>query len=161
LQRYANDRLVARYLLLLPHPYTMENARWWIRHTLRAAREREAFAFGIALGTTDEIVGMMTLDRIRWDDRNAELGYWVARRHWGKGVATGAIRLILDFAFRTLRLKRVWADVLAPNIASARVLMRAGFTPEGTFREARRLGRRWVDMNTYGLLREEYPVRRR
>ena len=59
-----------------------------------------------------------------------ELGYWIARRHWGRGIATEASRALLDIA-RTLRLPRLQASHFLDNPASGRVLEKLGFEPVG------------------------------
>lgn len=161
LHRYANNSVIARYLPRMPHPYSLEDAHKWIRHTRRKVRKREAYSFGMENRETGGIIGMTSLDNLRWDDLNAELGYWVARPFWRKGFATEAVMLILEFAFGTLGLKRVWALVIEPNEVSSHVLQKAGFTLEGTWRKARRHGRKWVDIYSYGILREEFTRRNR
>ena len=59
-----------------------------------------------------------------------ELGYWVARDHWGRGIATEACRAVIDIA-RTLRIPALEAAHFLDNPASARVLEKLGFTATG------------------------------
>jgi ribosomal-protein-alanine N-acetyltransferase len=61
----------------------------------------------------------------------AELGYWLGQPFWGKGIATAAVRRIVEFGFEELHLRRIFADVFASNPASRRVLEKAGFQLEG------------------------------
>ena len=60
----------------------------------------------------------------------ASLGYWLGRRFWGRGVMIEAVQVATQWAFETLRVRRVWANVMAPNVASIRVLEKAGYTLE-------------------------------
>lgn len=78
-------------------------------------------------------------------DRRAELGYWTAPGHRGKGYATEAATAMCDVAFDTLRLHRVEAGAFARNHASIRVLEKAGFRHEGHLRERIRFGGKWLD----------------
>jgi RimJ/RimL family protein N-acetyltransferase len=59
-----------------------------------------------------------------------ELGYWIARQHWGKGFATEAGRALIDIA-RALKLPRLEASHFLDNPASGRVLEKLGFVPTG------------------------------
>jgi RimJ/RimL family protein N-acetyltransferase len=59
-----------------------------------------------------------------------ELGYWIARAQWGRGIATEACRALVDIA-RTLRLRSLEASHFLDNPASGRVLQKLGFEPTG------------------------------
>ena len=61
-----------------------------------------------------------------------ELGYWVGEPYWNRGIATKAIALITEHAFRELGLHRVEASVLVHNVASRKALEKNGFRLEGT-----------------------------
>lgn len=66
----------------------------------------------------------------------AELGYWLGRRHWGRGAMSAVVGCYLDWVVPALGLLRVEANVLDSNPASARVLEKNGFQPEGLRRAA-------------------------
>jgi ribosomal-protein-alanine N-acetyltransferase len=66
--------------------------------------------------------------------RTAEIGYWLAEPYWGRGIMTEAVRAIAEYGFTTFEIARIEADVFARNVASARVLEKAGFTLEGVLR---------------------------
>ena len=159
IQKYANDPAVARFLPLLPHPYGMSDAREWINLTHRTFRDNTAYHFGIENGESGEIIGMMSLRNINRNDLNAEVGYFVARKFWGRGIATEALRLILRFSFEQVGLYRVYAVVHDENIGSVRILEKLGFTREGVWRKASRMGKRWHDVYAYGILKDEFSGR--
>jgi RimJ/RimL family protein N-acetyltransferase len=86
----------------------------------------------------------------------AELGYWLGVAHWGRGVATDAVRAVTDHAFAAHpELRRVWAVPYDTNPASARVLEKAGYTLEGTMRESVIKDGRVLDSWLYAVLRHE------
>lgn len=62
--------------------------------------------------------------------KNAELGYWLSEKYWGKGIITAAIKLITDKAFKQLDLVRIYARPFGSNIASQKVLEKSGFVLE-------------------------------
>ncbi|XP_047088831.1 uncharacterized N-acetyltransferase p20-like [Lolium rigidum] len=88
----------------------------------------------ICLAGDDRPVGAISVSPTE-DGCRAELGYVLARAHWGKGVATAAVRRALAQVFGELEgLLRVEALVDVPNVASQRVLEKAGFTREAVLR---------------------------
>ena len=97
--------------------------------------------------------------RIDHQHRRGELGYALARRHWGKGYMTEAVRAVIDAAFATLPdLARVQAGANARNRASIRVMERLGMTHEGTIPHAPQgaeFKRREAGV-IYAILREEW-----
>ncbi|MDD5398599.1 MAG: GNAT family protein [Dehalococcoidia bacterium] len=109
-----------------PHPYTAADAREWIG----LASKQPVTNFAIA--TADEAIGGVGLRLLEGLFRNsAEVGYWLAEPYWGKGIATAALAVIVDFGFRELDLVRLQALVFARNPASAHVLEKGGFKLEG------------------------------
>lgn len=62
--------------------------------------------------------------------KNAELGYWLAEPFWGKGIVSRAISMIVDEAFKTLDINRIFAKPFHTNTASHRVLEKSGFQLE-------------------------------
>jgi RimJ/RimL family protein N-acetyltransferase len=85
---------------------------------------------------------------------SAELGYWLGRQHWGRGVATAAVEAICRYGFETVGLRRIYACVFEPNSASTRVLEKAGFRLEGRHRKAVWKDDELLDELRYGLLPE-------
>ena len=65
--------------------------------------------------------------------KNAELGYWLAEPFWGKGIVSRAIPMIVDEAFKTLDINRIFAKPFHTNTASHRVLEKSGFQLEAKF----------------------------
>lgn len=83
----------------------------------------------------DEVCGAVTLKEINLMMNFAEIGYQVAETYHGRGIMTGALRLLLDRIFRETSLRRIMAYVHDENIASCRVLEKLGFQKEGLLRE--------------------------
>ena len=126
----ANDPAVARTLRdYFPHPYSIDDALRFIERALEGGGGRPATQFVIE--ADGELAGVMGVfvgeDVLR---RNAEIGYWLGRRWWGRGIATAAVRLVTEYAFGELAVERVYAEVFGNNAASVRVLEKAGFREE-------------------------------
>jgi RimJ/RimL family protein N-acetyltransferase len=103
----------------------------------------------------DEVAGgLVALSQIDTHDRSARIWYLIGRYELrGRGVASEAVRLASSRGFVELGLESISASVMAPNEASARVLVAAGFRPAGILRRGLRLGSEFVDRVLYDLVR--------
>lgn len=99
----------------------------------------------------------------RWNPvhRSLGVGYCLDETAWGQGYATEAMQAVLHWAYATLDLNRVEADVDTRNTASARVLEKLGFVREGHKREDCFVLGEVSDTWVYGLLRREWEARQR
>jgi RimJ/RimL family protein N-acetyltransferase len=101
-------------------------------------RDRETSEFyqwAITVDGGDALVGTMSLFALNRAQKRADVGYSLASDVWGRGYATEALKLAVDFAFGTLGLARLEADIDPRNEASCRLVERIGFTREGLLRE--------------------------
>lgn len=127
----ADNANVSRYLTdRFPHPYTLQDAYAWIE--LNEVR-REHTNFAITVGGS--VAGGIGYEIGAYERRlTAMIGYWLAQPFWGRGIATAALRKMTEYAFAMHGLRRVSSVVMAPNLASARVLEKAGYVREGIIR---------------------------
>ncbi len=112
--------------------------------------------WGVARRADNYLIGTMTLYNLDFDNRRAEVGYALGRTHWGQGYMHEALQALLAFAFETLDLRRLEADVDPRNHASIQTLERLGFQREGFLRERWEVGGEIQDALFYGLLRPEW-----
>jgi len=153
--KYAKDPAISRYTFI-PRPYLKQCAYDFIRRNHIKARKGLNIVLGIELRETGEIIGLVSLEQINKRSKNAELGYWLAKRYWGKGYMSEAVRLTVRYGFRKMKLVRIYARVMHPNVASTRLLEKVGFTYEGRMRKMVFKNGRWMDDLRYGMLREEF-----
>ncbi len=156
--KHANDREVSLYTKI-PHPYGMQDALDFIKSTHRVMRNGEAVKLGIELKETGEIVGVISLSDIDHVNKKAELSYWLAKPYWGKKIMKEAICLVLNFGFHELKLNKVYATVMHPNITSARLLENSYFQYEGKMRQDVFLNGQWLDHFLYSVLKDEFIVK--
>ena len=123
-------------------------------------RSRALYQWGVALGDTNRVIGTCTLFHLDAANRRAEIGYALNRGYWGRGYGHEAIGALIDYAFRTLGLHRLEADVDPRNVASVRALERLGFMKEGYLRERWHVGGEIQDALFFGLLKHDWPGRR-
>jgi [ribosomal protein S5]-alanine N-acetyltransferase len=81
------------------------------------------------------VVGLIGLHAWQHHHRRAELGYDLARSHWGRGIAGDAARAVIEYGFGAMALHRIQAHTIADNHRSVRLLEGLGFQREGTLRE--------------------------
>ena len=125
-----------------------------------AARDPERMlCWAIAQAGDDTLAGTATLFDINREQGRAEIGYALHPSHWGRGLATEALGLVLGHAFDTLDLRRVEADIDPRNTASCRLVERHGFVREGLLRERWHVGGEACDSVVYGLLAREWTGR--
>jgi RimJ/RimL family protein N-acetyltransferase len=149
--KYINDRTIARNLLSVPYPYTLTDAYDWLRIVRNAARRKYPTRVNFAIEIDGEVVGGTGFFKI--SGHKAEIGYWLARKHWGKGLMTEVVGEITKFGFHELGLRRIYAHVFTYNPASRRVLEKAGFKLEGKLIKNVKKGDRLLDEYIFAKVR--------
>lgn len=160
-----NNIRVSKWLLLVPYPYMQKNAHWWINHAQQETKKqpRTDYNFGIELKQAKSIIGGIGITHVDSYQGTAEVGYWLGVRYHRKGYGTEALRAILDFAFKNLKLRRIESGVFVGNTPSRKLLERFGFKKEGLTKEGRRCRAdgKIKDEYKYGLLKRNYhPARK-
>jgi RimJ/RimL family protein N-acetyltransferase len=146
-----------------------------VRHTLQryqpmTVREEEEFlasagrgehdlVLGIVLKQDDRLIGATGLHKIDARNRHCAFGIVIGDKdEWGKGYGREATRLVVDHAFETLNLNRVWLHVYEYNPRGIRAYEKVGFKREGVLRQDNfRDGRYW-DTIVMGILRDEWEA---
>ena len=114
----------------LPSPSTEADALDYIQ-AMRDADPNTTFAYAIEVDGT--VVGSISANRQEnIHSRTAEVGYYLARSHWGAGVMTDAVRLLCQTLFAETNLLRLYAEPFSYNTSSRRVLEKAGFQLEAS-----------------------------
>lgn len=133
LVQQANDRDVWRNLFAgFPNPYTAEDAEFWISKGSKADRSLHlCIEVGSAVaGGVGITLGVGTAEK------TGQLGYWLGRSHWGRGIATAAASAMLQHLKRNMPVARLEASVFEWNPQSMRVLEKIGFKREAILRKS-------------------------
>lgn len=151
--KYANDREVWRNLRdRFPHPYTEESALWFVSEF---AQQEDVFAVDLE-GEAIGACGMHLVGEDATYRCTREIGYWLGRAFWGRGLATRATALLCDYAWRRHpEVVRLQAEVFGWNAPSCRVLEKNGFSLEGRMRQAITKDGQTIDALMYSKLRGE------
>lgn len=142
------------------HPaeyYTIDTQYKKILESLHLMRSKREFSFGIYKKGTKLLIGHISLYSIkRLPFSSAFVGYSVDERYVGKGIASEALELVIQFAFREVDIHRIEAYVSPKNLPSVRVLEKAGFQREGLLRKLLYINGTWEDHYMYAFLQEDY-----
>ncbi len=149
------DQEVMRYWSK-PALENLQAAQDLAREIRESFDQRNLFQWGLVRPEDDRVIGTTTLCNLDTQNRRAELGYALARSEWGNGVMSTVLPAIVAYAFDTLDLHRIEADVDPRNPASIRLLERLGFKKEGHRRESYILSGEIQDALLYGLLKREF-----
>jgi RimJ/RimL family protein N-acetyltransferase len=156
--RVFSDPRVMRYWTTPPWTDRAQ-AREYLASIRRGFAEQDLFQWGVARRDDDGVVGTCTLFRIEPPHRRAEVGFALGADHWRRGLMSEALGALFDFAFGTLGLHRLEADVDPRNAASIGILTRLGFRQEGLLRERWQVAGEIQDAVFLGLLAPEWKAR--
>jgi RimJ/RimL family protein N-acetyltransferase len=147
-----NDPLTRQFTPVMPVPYTVRDAQWWIDQGAAATFRTGGAAYAIADPASDRLIGGIGLTHSSDGGRRANIGYWVAPWARERGIATAATVALSAWAFH-YGVHRLDLHTALENLASQRVALGAGYTREGVLREVA-LGRdsRWEDRVVFGRL---------
>jgi [ribosomal protein S5]-alanine N-acetyltransferase len=154
---YAKDPEWSLYLgRRMPRPYLRRDADEYVAKRILAPWDSNP-TFAMVLDS--KVIGGVGLKKREARD-DAELGYGMARTHWGKGLMTEAAHSVVDWGFKNLGLEKIFAMADLPNQGSWRVMEKLGMTREGVLRREGLVRSKPVDYLYYGLLREEWEAGR-
>lgn len=159
LLHHFSTRDIYNTTLNIPYPYFAEHADWWLQKRIeQTARLGKEVCFAIRTAPDGKLIGCISADTLDLGKTHkAEIGYWLAKEFWGRGLMTSVVRAYVDYAFRELGLVRITARTFDFNHASARVLEKNGFKFEGRLRQDVMKEGKLIDTNLYGLLKEDLP----
>ena len=114
------------------YPYTVKEGKEWIKFA-----GNEEWGYNFAITVNNKAVGGIGLTTGKDIERkSSEVGYWLGEEHWGKGIVSSALKGMVKFAFKELKLERIFAVPLEHNIASRKVLEKNNFVLEGILRNS-------------------------
>lgn len=137
----------------LPFPYSLKDAKNWLNIILPENYPPRFFAITV----DKELVGSIGLvtktDIYR---KNIEIGYFLAEDHWGKGIATRAIKAATSYAFKDFDIVRTYAEPFSDNPGSRKALEKAGYSLEAIFRRNVIKNENIKDSCIYSVLKEDF-----
>lgn len=148
---FANNAAIAKFMSdQFPHPYTAEKGKAFIEFATKNTITN-IFAIDIE-GKAAGGIGIHPQEDIYC--KNAELGYWLAEPYWGKGIITKAVAQMIDYAFTNFDINRIYARPFGTNLASQKVLEKAGFILEARIEKALFKNGEYLDELIYAVRRK-------
>lgn len=150
LVKHANNPLIASNLTdMFPHPYERKHGEQFIkmvtegeRHRIRCIEINGEASGAIGLHPQQDIMR-----------KNMEMGYWLAEPYWGNGIITEAVKQMVDYGFQYWDVNRIYARPFGANKGSQRVLEKAGFTLEASFKDTIFKNGQYMDELVYAIRR--------
>jgi ribosomal-protein-alanine N-acetyltransferase len=154
---YTSDPEMVKHLPL-NQTYTIADAERSVRGFMDMYAAHKSAPWGVTIKETGEHIGICGFENWNAQTDRAEIGFIIARPHWGKGFATEAARRVMRFGFDVMRLNRLEARTKAENEASKHVLARLGMQYEGLLREHSYWKGAYHDLELYAVLRREFEA---
>ncbi|MEK6705220.1 MAG: GNAT family N-acetyltransferase [Bdellovibrionota bacterium] len=133
---HLSEKQIYDQTLNIPYPYNDTDAEWWVNHVAEETQKQGRSVNWAIRGEDGKLIGGIGFHGIEYGkSHRAEIGYWLAKPYWGRGIMTDAVIEATEFAFRELALVRITANVFHFNLGSACVLRKAGYQLEGYLRQ--------------------------
>ena len=152
---YARRPSVTQYLTWNPHTDPAET-REYLTYVGQRYRTGDFYDWAVVDRESGHMIGTCGFTSFNCPHDTAEIGYVLNPTYQGKGLATEAVRRVLDFGFDELGLHRIEAHFMEGNDASRRLMERVDMTFEGYARESMRIKGRFCTIGTCAILRYEY-----
>jgi RimJ/RimL family protein N-acetyltransferase len=153
--KLVRDPQVFRYTHV-PYPYQRKHAVMYVNIAADGLKKKTGYMFVIVDKETGQLIGALGLHQVSPLHKKAELGYWIGKPFRGFGYATEASRLLIDYGFKKLKLKRIYAYAMTGNTNSRNILKKCGFMKEGLLRDYVKHQGRWRDVYAYAILKREW-----
>ncbi len=136
-------------------PFTRNIEREWILSTEEEIKKRRAFHFAIETHPEGEMIGTLGLHDVDWLSRSCTLGIAIYQpKNWGKGLGSDAMRILIDFGWNHLNLRRIDLSVHSFNERAIKAYEKLGFARYGTAHQKSYMGGKYVDTHYMELFRE-------
>jgi len=152
---YRSDRETNKYQGFVPKALS-EVDQFIAKNPSEFNQPESWFQLVIMEKSTGELVGDIGVHFIGDDGHQCELGCTLSKKHQGKGLATEAMKMTIDYLFNELNKHRIIGSVDPRNEGSLRLLERLNFRKEAHFKESYHVDGEWVDDVIYGILKREW-----
>lgn len=133
-----------------PFPYTIKNGEEFIKMVLGKPKPTTDFAIEIEGQAVGGIGIALNSDVERI---SAEIGYWLGESYWNRGIMTNIVKEMVNYSFSNFPIRKLYAPVFNFNLASHRVLEKAGFEKEAILKQAAIKNGEIIDLHYYGLIK--------
>jgi [ribosomal protein S5]-alanine N-acetyltransferase len=150
-----NDKDVVKYLDNIPWPYRKKHAVQYVEFGKKEWITKDGFKFVIEF--EDKVVGVIALDKCDKKNKRAILGYSLGKKYWGMGIMTEAVKGLINWGFKEVKLVKILSEIGISNIGPWKIAKKAGMRKVGIL-EKHYISRRkkWEDCYLFEILREDW-----
>lgn len=149
--RNINHKDINKYTTRIPFPYKKKDAKNWINHCINLEKKKKKNEINFAIDVYGEVIGGIGFMNIEM--HKAEIGYWLAKKYWNRGIMTSAVNLVSTFGIKKLKLKRIYACLFPNNKASVRVLEKNNYKLEGILKKYHFKNGKFIDGLLYAKVK--------
>jgi RimJ/RimL family protein N-acetyltransferase len=151
---HLNDKDIYDCTLRIPFPYTETHAEEWLALVEKSTKQHGQPVNWAIRNENDYLIGGIGFDGLTLGkSHRAEIGYWLAKPYWGRGIMTAVVQRVCRHAFEEFGLAKITAHVFPHNPEWARVLEKCGFREEGFLRKHFIKDGQFIDARLFALLR--------
>lgn len=152
-----SDKKIMKYI---PRPIAknLEDALEHIKTVKETIEKKDGINWAITFKGQPKLIGIIGIYRIKKEDHRGEIGYILLPEHHNKGIISEAIQTVLTYAFETIGFYSIEAVIDPDNVASERVLIKAGFVKEAHIKENVFWDGQYLDTVIYSLLRRNFQI---
>lgn len=152
---YARLAQVTEYLLWEPHQ-CHEQTKDYLHYIQKSYRAGNFYDWAVILNDEKKMIGTCGFTSLDFNNNSAEVGYVINPKFWNRGIATEAVRRVVDFGFMELNAHRIEAKYMIGNDSSRRVMEKCGMSFEGVLRSSMFVKGKYRDIGICSVLSEEY-----
>lgn len=148
-----NRAYLSEFLSWVSSMQSEEDINSYIRSCQALCREGKEVSFVILIANVP--VGRIGLHHLDLLNKNGAIGYWITENAQGKGIVTRACKVLLDYGFKELGLRRIEIKAATENLKSQAIPVKLGFFREGILRQVELLNGRFLDLVLFSLLNDD------
>jgi [ribosomal protein S5]-alanine N-acetyltransferase len=151
---YASDSEVSKYTSWPTHQ-AIADSQQFLESVIAKYEAGQPMDWGIEHKRDRKLIGTCGFASWEYNHARAEIGYVLSRQYWGQGYMTEAVKAVIAFGFHVMMLNRIQATCMVDNLASARVMQKAGMHYEGTLQEYAFFKDRYCDLKVYATIKSK------
>ena len=152
LAKNMNNWNVMKNLSQIPFPYELKHARQFSGKMEKQMKKEKTENYVMVIEIDEEVVGAVGAHHIVHDHK-AEMGYWLAEKHWGRGIMSEAVKKFMAHVFTKFKLRRIYAYAYPFNKGSVRVMEKVGMQFEGIGRKDVIKDGKFLDSHIYAKIK--------
>jgi ribosomal-protein-serine acetyltransferase len=151
----SNREYLRKWLTFVDNTKTLKDTENYISY-IDESSENVNSETVISILFRNKLLGIISIKKVDWANRIAEVGYWLGEQYQGKGIITRSCKAILDYAFSQMGINRIEIKCGVGNERSCHVPRRLGFTFEGVERDGELVNDIFIDLEVYSILKREW-----